>query len=342
MTAEVLVVFCDVGPRFGIGHLMRCLALAEEFSSRGAQVVVAADAPSVPFALEQVEARGFAHRPAPESVADHLAVLAQSSATHAVIDSYHLPPAVYAALADAVPTLALVDGDPAGRVAHVLVDQNIGAEDDTWPVAEGTTRLAGLDYSLMRTEILDRRPVRPREAESEPPRVFAFFGGTDAFGAGPVLTEAMVATGRPFDLRVVTPQPWARKVEAGPGQRIELISPTGLLADEVVAADLVLSAAGTSSWELLCLGAACAFVCVAENQVRSYERAIDSDLGLPLGMLEDLVAGETAGAVEVLGTALDDAAGRRALRRRGWLRVDGGGRARVADVFRDAGRSGPR
>ena len=34
-------------------------------------------------------------------------------------------------------------------------------------------------------------------------RLFAFFGGTDAFGAAPVLTRALVATGAAFDLRVV-------------------------------------------------------------------------------------------------------------------------------------------
>ena len=101
------------------------------------------------------------------------------------------------------PTLAIVDGDPAQKDGHVIVDQNIGAEADDWPLPEGTARLAGLDYALMRDEIRAARTGHAPPARASPVRAFAFFGGTDAFGAAPVVTRAMVATGVPFDLRVV-------------------------------------------------------------------------------------------------------------------------------------------
>lgn len=331
-TGRTLVVFCDVGPGYGVGHLMRCVALAEEFSVRGARVVFAADVVSVPFAQAQVEARGFAHVPAPEGVQDHLRVLDELGATEVVIDSYHLPRELYAGVAALLPTLALVDGDPDGRVARLLVDQNIGAEDDAWALPPGTGRLAGLDYALMRTEILGRRPARPRSAEGDPPRVFAFFGGTDAFGAGVVLTRTLVATGRRFDLRVVAPNPWPEPVVAGPGQRIELLAPTDRLAEEVLAADLVVSAAGTSSWELLCLGAACAFVCVADNQRTSYGRVVAAGLGIGLGDLAAL-SEDPMPAVRELDRVLTDAGLRAELRERAWRRVDGAGRARVLNAF---------
>lgn len=332
-STRVLTVFCDVGPRHGVGHLMRCLALAEEFSAQGWTVVVAADVHTVPFALAQVEARGFARVPAPAGGQDHIRVLAETGAYAAVVDSYHLARETYAEIAAAVPTLALVDGDPDGRIAHLLVDQNIGAEDDHWPVPGGSTRIAGLDYALMRTEILQRRPAGPRRTEAGTPRVFAFFGGTDAFGAGPVLTRALVASGAAFDLRVVAPQPWAEVVEPGPGQRIEVIGPTDRLAEEVLDADLVVSAAGTSSWELLCLGAACAFVCVADNQELSYGRAVEAGLGLGLGSLAELASGDQGPASRTLGEALGDSGLRATLRERAWNRVDGGGRARVRERF---------
>jgi spore coat polysaccharide biosynthesis predicted glycosyltransferase SpsG len=329
---QVLVVICDVGPQYGVGHLMRCVALAEEFARRGATVVFAADVASVPFAVLQVESRGFLHVAAPQGVEDHLRVLTELGATAVVIDSYHLPLSLYDAVRAAVPTLALVDGDPGGRSAHLLVDQNIGAESDHWPLPDRSVHVAGLDYALMRTEILDRRPAAPRSDRADPARVFAFFGGTDAFGAGPVLTGALVATGMPFSLRVVAPRPWDEPVVAGPGQSVELIAPTDRLADEVLAADLVVSAAGTSSWELLCLGAACAFVCVADNQALAYGRAIESGLGLGLGVL-DALAADSATATTVLREGLADAELRAGLRERGWHKVDGGGRGRVLDAF---------
>ncbi|HET6152209.1 MAG TPA: spore coat protein [Marmoricola sp.] len=327
-----VVVFCDVGPAYGVGHLMRCLALAEELVATGTPVIVAADVASVPFARAQVGARGLQHLPAPHGTEEHLRLLAEVGAAGAIIDSYFLPPALYEAVRAAYPTLAFVDGNPAGKAADVLLDQNIGAESDPWPIAAGTTRLAGLEFALMRTEILARRPSRPRIEESDPPQVFAFFGGTDAYGAGPVLTRALIATGAPFALRVVAPQPWDVAPRPGPDQSLEVIAPTDRLAEEVLSADLVISAAGTSSWELLCLGAACAFVYVADNQATSYERVLAAGLGLGLGRLEDLVT-DPGPATAVLTRALADAGLRAGLRAGGWERVDGGGRSRVAEAF---------
>ena len=103
-----------------------------------------------------------------------------------VIDSYVLPRDAYSAVRRVRPTLAIVDGDPSGKDGHVLVDQNIGAEDDDWPLPEGAVRLAGLDYALMRDEIRARPDRPPTTRPTGAVRVFAFFGGTDAFGAAPV------------------------------------------------------------------------------------------------------------------------------------------------------------
>ena len=56
---RTLLVRCDVGPAYGVGHLMRCVALAEEYAARGFEVVFSAEVDSVPFALDQVGSRGF-------------------------------------------------------------------------------------------------------------------------------------------------------------------------------------------------------------------------------------------------------------------------------------------
>lgn len=324
----VLAVLCDVGPTHGVGHLMRCVALAEEFAARGHRVVFVSEADRIPFAARQLAARGFGSvRPEPP----YAGQLHALGATAVVIDSYHLPPEVYAEVSAELPTTALVDGDPGGRVAHLYVDQNLGAEHDRWELPAGATRLAGLDYALMREEVLAARPASPEHAEQDPLRVFAFFGGTDAFGAGPVLARAMVATGLRFDATVVAPAAWSVPVETGAGQRIRLLGPVDDLAARVRAADVVVSAAGTSSWELLCLRAACGFVCVAENQRVSYGRVAGTGAVVGLGMLEETRDDDSA-TVAALGRLLGDAALRRDLRVAGGDLVDGLGRKRVADA----------
>ncbi len=330
---RTLLVRCDVGPAYGVGHLMRCVALSEEYAARGFEVVFSAEVDSVPFALDQLGSRGFRWVSPPDSV-DGLVEQARG-ADVVVIDSYALPRDAYAAVRRVRPTLAIVDGDPAQKDGHVIVDQNIGAEADEWPLPEGTVRLAGLDYALMRDEIRASRTARHRPLGS-PVRAFAFFGGTDAFGAAPVVTRAMVATGVPFDLRVVGATEALREelsgITAGTGQRVTAIEPTSELASEVTAADVVVSAAGTSSWELLCLRAACAFVCVAENQVVSYDRVVAQGAVAGVGRLDELRDDPTEGTA-VLAALLTDTSQQERLRELGGRLVDGRGRERVADAM---------
>jgi spore coat polysaccharide biosynthesis predicted glycosyltransferase SpsG len=328
-----VLVRCDVGPSYGIGHLMRCVALAEEYAVRGFAVVFSADVESVPFARDQLQGRGFGWVAPPETT-DGLVEQALA-AELVVVDSYVLPRDAYTGVRRVRPTLALVDGDPAGKDGDLVVDQNIGAELDDWRLPEGTTRLAGLDYALMRDEIRAARADEHAPADG-PTQVFAFFGGTDAFGAAPVMTRALVATGEPFGLRVVAATAELRAelsaITPGSGQRIDVLDPTNELAAEVTAADLVVSAAGTSSWELLCLGAACAFVCVADNQELSYGRVVELGAVAGAGRLAD-VRIDPAGSVAVLAHLLRDEGERRRLRAAGSRLVDGRGRERVADAL---------
>jgi spore coat polysaccharide biosynthesis predicted glycosyltransferase SpsG len=317
---------------------MRCLALAEGLAARDHEVVFVADLEQVPWALDQVTKRGFAVQRPPDSWQREAETIARLEPWLVVVDSYLLPGWVYGELrgGDAV-VLSLVDGDPGDRIGDLVLDQNIGADRDRWPVPTEVVRLAGLDYALMRDDILAQRPSRPRVDSAEVPTVFAFFGGTDPFGAAPRVARLLAATERPFDGTFVSARPeldadlTARVL--GPGQRLSVVPPVADLAHRVNAADIVLSAAGTSSWELLCLGAAAAMVCVADNQARAYGRIVAGGLagGLAVGLGQ---LAELDGAVppDDLLELLESPSGRGSLRRRGWEQVDGLGRDRVIEA----------
>lgn len=311
---------------------MRCLALAEELLGRGLGVEFVCDADSVPWAAAQIAARGIAVRPVVWTPAENAAVLSRYDAV--VFDSYDLAAAVYPAVrGTGVPTFAIVDGDFRGAEADVLVDQNLAAELDRPVLPPGTVRLAGLDYVLIRDEIRALRPSEPPALrEAAVPKVFAFFGGTDAFGAGPAVTRALVATGVPFEATVVAPTPELAAQVAAVSERVKVIGPTDQLAAAVREADVTISASGTSTWELLCLGATAGLVCVVDNQVMGYERAIGTGTAAGVGVLSELSADPTAAAA-VLKRLLTDATERARLAAAGWRLVDGQGRVRVADAL---------
>jgi spore coat polysaccharide biosynthesis predicted glycosyltransferase SpsG len=331
-------VRCDVGPTQGIGHVMRSLALAEELRGRGAEVVFVCDSHTVPWASDQILARGIPVQPAVWTSAEHLELFTRLELDAVVFDTYDLEAGVSTAVRQSgLPTLAIVDGELRGTEADIYVDQNLGSELDEPELPEGAVRLAGLDYVLLRDEVLAHRPVEPpAPGPGGVPKVFAFFGGTDAFGAGPHVVAALAATGVAFEATVVAPrEDLATAIGAVPlgmGQHVKVIGPTTQLAAAVVAADLVVSASGTSTWELLCLGATAGLVCVVDNQTMGYERAVSTGAAVGVGVLSELKI-DPAGGAAVLRPLLTDPVERARIAAAGWKLVDGLGRARVADAF---------
>jgi spore coat polysaccharide biosynthesis predicted glycosyltransferase SpsG len=315
---------------------MRCLALAEEVRRRDVELVFICDAHTVPWAADQIAARGIDVHPAVWTPAEHVELFERLGLDAVVFDSYDLDASVYSA-ARALPTLAVVDGDFRGAQADVLVDQNLAAELNHPRLPRDAVRLAGLPYVMIRDEILDHRPTEPpTERHTAVPKVFAFFGGTDAFGAGPHVTRALAATGLPFEATVVAPSPdlaaQIAAVELQPHQQLQIIGPTNQLAAQVRAADLTISASGTSTWELLCLGATTGLICVVDNQVMGYERAVGTGAAAGLGLLSALET-DTSSAIPTLKRLLSDSAERGRLASAGWDLVDGRGRERVADAL---------
>lgn len=360
---------CDAGPRTGVGHLVRCLALGEEFLARGARVELFGTVERVGWASAQLTARGIPVRPGPDTPAGLVEAARRHALDALVLDSYELDPAGAGALrAAGVVTLAIVDGDTRGQDADLYLDQNFGA--DTPGPAHGLTEepagggapgagraggrmLAGVRYALLRDAVTTARPAAPPPATpTQRPRVLAFFGGTDAVGAAPVLARVLFDTGHPLELTVVVGRPEIgaalAQVVPGRGQSLHPVTPTDALPTLIGAADLVVSAAGTSTWELCCLGAPAALVCVVDNQRDSYHRVVAHGLAAGLGELPDLVAPGLAGrtaradAARTLRTLLTSPRRRAALAARAWATVDGRGRTRVADALltRIADRTG--
>ncbi len=317
---------------------MRCLALAEELQRRRVEVVFVCDAHTVPWADAQIAARGIPVEQAVWTAAEHVELFERLELDAVVFDSYDLDASVYRGVrATGMPTVAIVDGDFRGAEADVLVDQNLAAELDRPALPENATRLAGLEYVMIRDEILALRPTSaPEPRQSVVPKVFAFFGGTDAFGAAPYVVQALAATGVPFETTVVAPDrelaAQIAALELQPRQRVDVIGPTDQLAVAVRAADLAISASGTSTWELLCLGATAGLVCVVDNQVMGYERAIATGTAAGVGVLSDLKE-DPSTAAAVLKRLLTDPAERARLASAGWKLVDGNGRVRVADAL---------
>ncbi|OUC97567.1 hypothetical protein [Streptosporangium minutum] len=389
---------CDAGVGRGVGHLMRCLALAEELRERRLEVVVLGDMGGLEWAAEQLARRGLRLLPGPGDAAAMVRAARRLALDAVVVDSYDLDPRCPGALRRAgIRVLAVVDDDDRGQDADIYLDQNLGAERRPGRTPAGSVRLAGVRYALLRDDVRrlrrrgptepgqpdsaltdhlrpDRRPVKPQPPDGvlpaqgpvkpqqpdgrpveprqpdgvlpahrqpgqgpvehgRPPRVLCFFGGTDAAGAAPTVVGELIATGVPFLATAVTPRERALDhLRPAGGQTVRRIPPTDDLPRLIAAADLVVTAAGSSMWDLLYLGKAAALVWVAANQRPGYEEVVSRGLAAGLGHL-DAVAGTAGPARACLRDLLTSARAREELGARGPALVDGEGRTRVADAL---------
>ena len=132
--------------------------------------------------------------------------------------------------------------------------------------------------------------------------------------------DVLAATGRDLAVTAIT-QPASReeleRTVARLSLSVELIPPRPDLTELMLGQDLVVSASGTSIWELCCLGVPAALVCVSDNQQHSYERLLGRRAAVGLG---SATAGLDPDAAATLSHVLDDTRERERLSRTasGW------------------------
>lgn len=324
------VVFrADASVTQGSGHVMRCLTLAEELHRRGDEVIFASAIDSIPWLrdhLASTEFRLVATRP-DELDAETLLALQPD---WVVVDSYRIDAGAISALARSLPLLAIVDGERRGIEATLFLDQNLGAE-----LGETDERmLAGAKFALLRDAILTARRPEPWLLP-ESPTLTAFMGGTDPTGTIVGVARALAAARHPFDATIVTPERFHSEVRAALGREATVVAPTVGLPKLLARADVVVSAAGTSAWDVCTLGVPALLVGVVDNQSTSLARAVEGGLVLGVDLVEGGVLSDVSAGVDRL---LSDRILRQELSRSSTALFDGLGATRVADAMSEERR----
>jgi len=300
----MIVVRADATPAMGLGHAMRCLALAQAYRDAGGDVVFAmADPPAA-----------FAARLAAESIGLRPAEAVATGADWIVLDGYHFDAAYERELRAAARLLVLDDHD-ADHDADLILRQGLGAR-------AGDRVLAGVRYALLRREFR-QWAGGDRAVPERVQRVLVTLGGGDP---GPVIDIVLEALTR-ADLEVqwIT-GPLNPRRDAPPG--VEVVVDATDMPERMQWADLAVTAAGSTSWELARVGTPQIAIELADNQ-RPVARALaEHGIAVPAGWHADLDAAALARAIDGL------TAERRAeMSRRGRAAVDGQGAVRVLEAM---------
>ena len=357
MADAALLVRADAGVAMGAGHLMRCLALVEAWQREGGQAVLLGHCP-FPDLQRRILRSGLRwvalDRPENDptrlaaSIRQALGPLLESGAAAGpwvALDGYHFDfPCQQAVQETGCRLLVLDDFAHAGRYqADLLVDQNLNAQRIEYPHVEGITLLLGPRYVLLRSEFRAwqnwQRTVPPRAR-----RVLVTMGGSDPGNATARVLDAL-ANSAAADLEARgfvgpgNPHLQAlRELIAALAGRIELLIDVADMAETMAWADVAISAAGSTCWELAAMQLPALLLPIAANQ-HSVAVALQA-----AGVAENLGPAEQA-APQAIAAALsrlcDDQPRRTAYAAAGRRLIDGGGADRVVAVMQAIDRPLP-
>lgn len=335
--SDVLLIRADASTAIGTGHVMRCLALAQAWRRTGGRVCFL-QAETVSALTERVLAVGIKVETilaAVGSEADAQATISQAQSCGAlwvVADGYRFGVEWQRRVRAAGLRVLLLDdyGHAPEYAPDVLLNQNMAVTESLYPHCAVETRcLLGTRFVLLREEFLSWRSRR-RDGREGSRNILVTLGGGDPDNVtGQVLQDLRTLP----DARIVVvvgggnPNLGALRAMIGAtGPAVEWVANATNMPELMAWADIAVSAAGSTSWELAFMGLPAVLLVVTDNQAGIAAALAERGVSINLGASQSLAPGRIADAVSAL---LADGARRREMCAKGRALIDGHGAARV-------------
>ena len=169
-----------------------------------------------------------------------------------VVDSYEIASDEISALNRCVPVLAIIDGNNRRIEASIFLDQNLGSEVDASNVSySNSLALFGSKYALVRREgLATRNQGVLAQPALENRKLLVFLGGTDpnnyVLEIAKFLTRTTIKS-----ITYIAPRNLHKEIlRLMRGRNCELLEFTQDLPRLIAQFDAVISASGTSAWDL--------------------------------------------------------------------------------------------
>lgn len=306
--SATITIRADGGGSIGLGHVMRCGALARALTDRGVKIIWATRTPdAAPASLpESVEIAAL--RSEPDEATQLNDILRQSGTRLLVGDWKYTDAQLVARLRDLMP-VALVGGFTGDAVGDLHIRQSFLSQ----PPQGGRSELSGADWLL-----LDQRysGLPPRTVRETVRRVLVSLGGTQSALIDQIETALKTQReldGVTFDWRLPAGATATRNLPP--------------LFDSLQTADIAILAGGTTLHEAAATGLPAICVPIVDNQ---YDRARQyQSCGLGV-MIDPKSTCFERRLVESLAALLSAPERRQRMARRAQSRVDGRGAGRLA------------
>ncbi len=322
-----------------MGHAFRCLALAQEMKLCGAE--------SLFLMREEKAGNNFIRRGGfgvtllgdAASVPEEFAAMQALEPDVVVFDLLEIPEGLTQSLRQAgVIVVVLDDLGQKALSADLLVNGSLIQSNHIY-AGEIGQRLLGPAYAILGSDFDEKRNRRVKTGPVK--KILVTMGGADPRGFTPIVANSLVENGIGEHVTVVQGPAFSKTTVVENAHfrmktQVRVQENVPDLSILMVAADLVVSAAGRTAYELAVTGTPCVLVPTAAHEVDVAEALVAAGAALAVSTAEEeCLRRELVGLV---ARACDPHI-RIGMAKAGRRLIDGGGRQRVAKAINDLGRS---
>ncbi len=285
----------DASRRIGIGHLRRCLALAEALRKRGCDpIFLTKDFDKM--ALSLIKHDGFNKVELMESdvnLDNDLAMLRSTAvkyrADFVIADSYSFDDNYYRKLKSSGLGLLVIDDLAEGRfTADIVLNQNICAEALDYPAKTEAKLLLGPRYALLKNDFAAKKDSYHPSGQLK--KILIMLGG--GINKNTLVIKIIKAVssikGHKFDIRVIAKieprtKEAIKKVLKDKDISYKLKGFSNNIFEDMLWADLVICGGGSTTYELCSLGVPFMTFVLAPNQRLNAESLEKGGVSINLG-----------------------------------------------------------
>ena len=328
----------DGGENIGMGHIQRCLALAQQLKKRNTEVIFIFLKNEI--VKEKIEKEGFGEIELKERIdlkedlIKTSKIIKEESIDILITDSYKFNQDYLVEIKKKTPFLISIDD--LGKFSFpsdIVINQNIYAKSLNYRSLNGKTKfLLGPKYALLREEFTN---VKERKIEEKIQNLLITLGGEDRFNLSPKILKVLDKIEEDFGITVII-GPFFKnltqieKVIKKMKKKVNLIHNPFSISKLMLSSDLAISGGGITLYELAATSTPALSICLADNQLKSIKRMERKGMIIGLGWGNRFAEEEFR---QNLSTLCNNFELRKKMCQKGQKLVDGKGAQRVTNLI---------